>query len=91
MLGTTIRNFNWRIIGVSALHKGGILHNADSFDVACRHFRCGERHFEVSFHRLLFFFFFFFFFAKKIFAICVSVCLVVSECWLLVGAGLYLE
>ncbi len=55
---------------------GALMWLVGILDVACGTF-------EVSFHRL--------FFAKKIFAICVSVCLVVSECWLLVGAGLYLE
>ncbi len=83
LLGTLLFEISFNWLEISALHKGGIhLHNANSLDVACRyfdvawHFRCGVRHFEVSFHRLLFFFFFF---AKKIFATCVSVCLVVSE------------
>ncbi len=31
------------------------VHNANSLDVACRHFRCGVQHFEVSFDRLLFY------------------------------------
>ncbi len=40
----TIQNFI-QLAYISALHKGGIhLHDANSLDVACRHFRCGVRH-----------------------------------------------